>query len=177
MRDKYPDGAELTIAELLRYTICESDGSTSDVPMKLIGGPGSVMAFLGEIQVPSRLLTLRRKSAGKCCCLQHEITYILFQPATEADSFAPTNPTIQPFRCANSELVVLVLNRSLGISGIGDLRSLKIQKACIPNHDDVEEECLDPPLAISSSIGSFLINSHRRTSRCNIRITFLLRTA
>jgi len=42
---------------------------------------------------------------------------------------------------------------------------------------DVEEERLEPALAISSSIGSFLINSHRRTSRCNIRITFLLRTA
>ena len=31
VRDKYPDGTELTIAELLRYTICESDGSASDV--------------------------------------------------------------------------------------------------------------------------------------------------
>ena len=45
VRNKYPDGAELTIAELLRYTICESDGSASDVLMKLIGGPDSVMAF------------------------------------------------------------------------------------------------------------------------------------
>jgi beta-lactamase class A len=31
VRDKYPAGTELTIAELLRYTICESDGSASDV--------------------------------------------------------------------------------------------------------------------------------------------------
>ena len=52
VRDKYPDVTELTIAELLRYTICESDGSTSDVLMKLIGGPGSIMAFLEEIRVP-----------------------------------------------------------------------------------------------------------------------------
>src|ERR1043165_9747780 len=52
VRDKYPDGTELSIAELLRYTICESDGSASDVLMKLIGGPGSVMTFLKEIQVP-----------------------------------------------------------------------------------------------------------------------------
>ena len=33
VRDKYPNGAELSIAELLRFTICESDGSTSDVLM------------------------------------------------------------------------------------------------------------------------------------------------
>ena len=45
VRDKYPDGTELSIAELLRYTICESDGSTSDVLMKLIGGPGNVWLF------------------------------------------------------------------------------------------------------------------------------------
>jgi len=52
VRDKYPNGAELSIAELLRFTIYESDGSTSDVLMKLIDGPGSVMAFLEDIQVP-----------------------------------------------------------------------------------------------------------------------------
>jgi len=103
------------------------------------------------------------------------ITYSI-QPRTQADSFGPTNPTVQPFRCANSELVMLTRTGAWEF-GIGDLRSLKIQEACIPNHDDVEEERLDPALAISSSIGSFLINAHRRTSRCNIRITFLLRTA
>src|SRR5436853_6827041 len=65
VRDKYPDGAELTVAELLRYTICESDGSTSDVLMKLIGGPGKVMLFLEGIHVPDiRSVTTRRKSAG-----------------------------------------------------------------------------------------------------------------
>src|SRR5439155_9034749 len=52
VRDKYPDGADLTIAELLRYALCESDGSASDVLMKLVGGPGKVMLFLEEIQVP-----------------------------------------------------------------------------------------------------------------------------
>src|ERR1044071_4970454 len=46
VRDKYPDGTELTIAELLPYTICESDGSASNVLMKLVGGPGKVMLFL-----------------------------------------------------------------------------------------------------------------------------------
>ena len=65
VRDKYPDGAELTIAELLRYTICESDGSTSDVLMKLIGGPGSIMAFLEEIQVPDIQVVNSEKEIGR----------------------------------------------------------------------------------------------------------------
>ena len=65
VRDKYPQGTELTIAELLRYTICESDGSTSDVLMKLIGGPGSVMAFLKEIQVPDIQVVNSEKEIGR----------------------------------------------------------------------------------------------------------------
>src|SRR6266550_4545606 len=64
VRDKYPDGTELTIAELLRYTICESDGSSSDVLMKLIGGPGSIMAFL-EIQVPDIQVVNSEKEIGR----------------------------------------------------------------------------------------------------------------
>jgi beta-lactamase class A len=65
VRDKYPDGTELTIAELLRYTICESDGSTSDVLMKLIGGPGKVMLFLEEIHVPDIEVVNYEKEIGR----------------------------------------------------------------------------------------------------------------
>ena len=65
VRDKYPAGTELTIAELLRYTICESDGSASDVLMKLIGGPGSVMAFLKEIHVPNIQVVNYEKEIGR----------------------------------------------------------------------------------------------------------------
>lgn len=65
VRDKYPNGTELTVAELLRYTICESDGSASDVLMKLIGGPGSVMTFLKEIQVPDIHVVNSEKEIGR----------------------------------------------------------------------------------------------------------------
>src|SRR3954453_12780180 len=65
VRDKYPDGTELTIAELLRYTICESDGSTSDVLMKLMGGPSSVMSFLKEIHVPNIQVVNYEKEIGR----------------------------------------------------------------------------------------------------------------
>jgi len=65
VRDKYPNGTELTIAELLRYTICESDGSTSDVLMKLIGGPGKVTAFLDGIHVPGIQVVNYEKEIGR----------------------------------------------------------------------------------------------------------------
>jgi beta-lactamase class A len=65
VRDKYPNGTALSVAELLRYTICESDGSTSDVLMKLIGGPEKVMAFLKEIQVPDIQVVNYEKEIGR----------------------------------------------------------------------------------------------------------------
>src|SRR6185369_9795354 len=51
IRDKNPHGVRLTLAELLRYAIVESDGTASDALMKLVGGPQAVMAFLNEIKV------------------------------------------------------------------------------------------------------------------------------
>jgi beta-lactamase class A len=65
VRDKYPDGTEMTIAELLRYALCESDGSASDVLMKLIGGPNSIMAFLEELQVPDIQVVNYEKEIGR----------------------------------------------------------------------------------------------------------------
>ena len=65
VRDKYPDGTGLTLAELLRYSICESDGTASDVLMKLIGGPASVMAFLKEIEVSNIQVVNSEKEIGR----------------------------------------------------------------------------------------------------------------
>jgi len=39
IREKYPNGAILTIAEILEYTVCESDNVGCDVLLRLLGGP------------------------------------------------------------------------------------------------------------------------------------------
>jgi beta-lactamase class A len=51
IRDKYPKGTELSVTELLRFALSESDGSASDVLMKLAGGPGSVQAYLSDLGI------------------------------------------------------------------------------------------------------------------------------
>jgi len=38
IRDEYPRGADLTIREILRYNVSESDGSACDVLIRLLGG-------------------------------------------------------------------------------------------------------------------------------------------
>lgn len=45
IRDQHPNGASLTVEELLRYALSESDGTASDVLMKLAGGPAAVQAL------------------------------------------------------------------------------------------------------------------------------------
>ena len=42
IKEKYPNGTSLTVSEILKYTITESDGIGCDLLLKLIGGPQTV---------------------------------------------------------------------------------------------------------------------------------------
>lgn len=49
IRDNYPEGAEtLTLADILRYTVAESDNNGCDILLRLIGGPGAVNKYIHE---------------------------------------------------------------------------------------------------------------------------------
>jgi len=51
LRDQFPNGTHKTIRELLAYTLVESDGSASDVLLKLAGGPQAVTTYLRSLGV------------------------------------------------------------------------------------------------------------------------------
>jgi beta-lactamase class A len=51
IRDKYPNGTDLTVNELLRYAVSESDGTASDVLMKLAGGHVPVQMYVTNLPV------------------------------------------------------------------------------------------------------------------------------
>lgn len=51
VRDRYPKGTSLTVEELLRYTLLISDGTTSDVLMRIVGGPAAVQSYLGTLGI------------------------------------------------------------------------------------------------------------------------------
>jgi beta-lactamase class A len=65
IRDKYPNGTELTVSELLRYAISESDGTASDVLMKLAGGPEAVQAYLGDLSIKDMVVLNTEKEIGQ----------------------------------------------------------------------------------------------------------------
>ncbi len=47
--EKYPNGAELTVEELLRAMISESDNTACDALLQLVGEPGAVMQYLDRL--------------------------------------------------------------------------------------------------------------------------------
>jgi beta-lactamase class A len=72
LRDKYPQGAQLTIAELLRYAVAESDGTASDVLLNLTGGARGVMSFLNDINVSGVNVVNSEKEIGRDWQTQYE---------------------------------------------------------------------------------------------------------
>jgi len=51
IRDNNPNGTTLTVRELIRLSISESDGTASDVLLRLAGGPPAVQSYLTVISV------------------------------------------------------------------------------------------------------------------------------
>ena len=64
LRDENPNGAEITVGELLRLAISESDGTASDVLLKLAGGAEAVGKYLKEIEVGEMVIANPEKEIG-----------------------------------------------------------------------------------------------------------------
>jgi beta-lactamase class A len=63
IRDKYPQGgADLSVGELLRAMLVESDGTASDILLRLGGGPESVNRFLRGLGVSGIVVSTTEKA-------------------------------------------------------------------------------------------------------------------
>ena len=65
LRDKYPNGTEITISELLRYAISESDGTASDVLMRVAGGRIPVQMYLTDLPISDMIVLNTEKEIGQ----------------------------------------------------------------------------------------------------------------
>jgi beta-lactamase class A len=65
IRDRNPDGAEITVSELIRFAIAESDGTASDVLMKLAGGSQAVQKYLTDLPVNDLIVLNTEKEIGQ----------------------------------------------------------------------------------------------------------------
>jgi beta-lactamase class A len=71
IRDKYPNGTELTVNELLAWMLLESDGTASDVLMKLAGGPEAIQAYLTELKITDLVVLDTEKAFAQDHSLQY----------------------------------------------------------------------------------------------------------
>lgn len=65
IRNANPHGIVMSVAEIIRYSISESDGTASDVLLDLAGGPQSVTDYLAGIGVTDLIVADSEKSISK----------------------------------------------------------------------------------------------------------------
>lgn len=71
VRDNNPQGVELSVRELLRFTVSESDGTTSDVLLRLVGGPQAVMSYLRRLGIKGIVVADTEKAMGRDRSVQY----------------------------------------------------------------------------------------------------------
>ena len=72
IRDKYPDGTEMTVSEIMRAAISESDGTASDVLLKLIGGAPAAQEYLNRIGITEMKILNTEKELGEDQTVQYK---------------------------------------------------------------------------------------------------------
>jgi beta-lactamase class A len=71
IRDANPQGVELSLAELLKYMVSESDNTACDVLLRLIGGPKVVTEYLRELGVNGIVVANTEKEMGQDKSVQY----------------------------------------------------------------------------------------------------------
>jgi beta-lactamase class A len=71
VRDQHPNGTELTVSELVSWMLKESDGTASDVLMKLAGGPEAVQAYLTKLNIADLKVVDTEKAFSQDHSLQY----------------------------------------------------------------------------------------------------------
>lgn len=65
IRDKNPNGGEMSVEELIRFAISESDGTAADVLQRVAGDAKGVQAYIGSIGIKDMQVKYTHKEFGK----------------------------------------------------------------------------------------------------------------
>lgn len=72
LRDKNPNGGKFTIRELIRLALVESDGTASDVLMRVAGGAAEIQNYLAQIGITDMKVVNTEKEIGHDWETQYE---------------------------------------------------------------------------------------------------------
>lgn len=71
LRDRHPDGVSLPLEELLRLAVAESDGTASDVLLRVLGGAERVMDYLGALGISGIRVLDTEQAIGRDDAVQY----------------------------------------------------------------------------------------------------------
>lgn len=71
LRDAHPEGTDVTLDELLRLAVSESDGSASDVLLRVLGGPAVVQKYLGDLDITGIAVRDTEQAIGRDWAVQY----------------------------------------------------------------------------------------------------------
>ncbi len=72
IRDKFPHGTKMTVSELLAAMMSVSDGTASDVLLKLVGGPEQVTAYLRGLGVRDVVVATSERAMAQNELVQYQ---------------------------------------------------------------------------------------------------------
>lgn len=71
IRDEHPQGVEMSVSDLLRFMVSESDGTACDVLLRLIGGPQFVTKYLRDLGINGIVVANTEKEIGQNKLVQY----------------------------------------------------------------------------------------------------------
>ncbi len=71
IRDQHPRGVELSLEELLRLNVSESDGTACDVLLRVVGGPPVVSRYLNNLGIQGIRIATTEKAMGRNQMVQY----------------------------------------------------------------------------------------------------------
>lgn len=71
IRDKFPNGTEMSLREVLRYAVSQSDGSASDVLLRQLGGASAVSQYLESLGITGIKVINTEKEIGSDNAVQY----------------------------------------------------------------------------------------------------------
>lgn len=72
LRDQYPNGnMSVTVAQLLEYTVSQSDNNTCDVLFRLLNGPATVAQYVRSLAIPDMVISTTEKEMSAAWKVQY----------------------------------------------------------------------------------------------------------
>lgn len=98
LRDEHPDGNfKITVKALMHHAIVDNDGTATDVLLRLLGGPTSVMQYLAQLDIKDIKVLDTEKEMGKSWNMQYRNTTTpkamikLLQALQQGKALSPKN--------------------------------------------------------------------------------------